>query len=326
MLHGHGIVSQGTVFYNVVLLVLLLLFFVGVIIYLALMTPHFSRGLKLLYDVAFWNYTKCEIVYQTSITDYYHEFPVKQPFFIWSKKIQQGVASYLQIYCKSIGGLELELSSSRYHGMVSGRKYNVIYGKYSKVLFSIKSEDGDELLDIPFENYALKESEILGWKKQRKNRKYKSLSKDSAALRKRVRVPYFKSLGIEFIYYIVSPVVGVIVVAGIVFEIRVILLAILTLAFAVFLKFVFITPMLLSGLKLVRDIRCSSLETCEIQYQGGKRESIAVKESIIDVSCKKSDKKLFMLTAIGYHGMIQGKTYTVTYGKHSKFLFDVIVV
>ena len=126
----------------------LLLLFLGVLWYFAFVVDHFKLGIRVLSDVVFKNFETHEIIYESSIINRYHHFPL-------IKKQSEGV--FLEVYCQiDNNDQRLALCASRYHGMISGETYTVKYGKHSKVLISILSDNDEELWDVPSDEWRIK--------------------------------------------------------------------------------------------------------------------------------------------------------------------------
>ena len=58
---------------------------------------------------------------------------------------------------------------ARYHGMMPGDIYTVIYEKRSKILISILSEEDEELWDVPFDKWLAENSEDILKRKKKEN-------------------------------------------------------------------------------------------------------------------------------------------------------------
>lgn len=141
--------------------IIVVLLFWGLLYYIVATTQKILPGIRLFKDLIFDSFVISEIKYKDSIINRYYYFPKKERFFSWSK-IEIVQEDFLQVYChKREDNSLFILLSARYHGMKPGEAYTVVYGKYSKVLISILSDDGVETWDIPFESWFAKRNEIF---------------------------------------------------------------------------------------------------------------------------------------------------------------------
>ena len=125
---------------------------------------HFKPGIRMLSDIIFNNFETHEIMYENSIINRYHHFHL-------NKKQSEGF--FMMIYCQIDNNKQrLTLCASRYHGMIPGEKYTVKYGKRSKILISILSDNGEELWDFPPDGWRIRHYSSLD-KKISTNRKRK---------------------------------------------------------------------------------------------------------------------------------------------------------
>ena len=127
---------------------LLFLLLLAVLWYFSFVVNHFKPGVRVLSDTIFNTFEIHEIEYENSFINRYHHFPL-------IKKQSEGV--FLEIYCRMDNNNQrIMLRASRYHGMIPGEKYTVKYGKRSKVLISILSENGEDLWDVPPDEWRAK--------------------------------------------------------------------------------------------------------------------------------------------------------------------------
>jgi len=129
------------------------------IIYFLFIRPRFRLGLLLWLDIICNAFATHQIQFQDSIIDYWshyfiNDFEISLSGKTKKKKLKE--EAFLQVVCRGENNEYIHLSSARYHGMISGKKYMVVYGKYSKILISVLSEEGEQLWDIPYERWIMK--------------------------------------------------------------------------------------------------------------------------------------------------------------------------
>jgi hypothetical protein len=125
---------------------ILFLSIIGVIIwYLVFFIPYVLPAVQLLWDISRNTFEKCEIQYRNSLVLRYNRCYKKVD--VQEGKTRRIIEPFLEVCCRKKDNTYTNLFSARYHGMVPGDIYTVTYGKYSKVLISILSEDGEKLRD-----------------------------------------------------------------------------------------------------------------------------------------------------------------------------------
>jgi hypothetical protein len=302
---------------------LLLLLGIGVLWYFVFVLDHFRPEVQVLGDMIFNNFTTREIRYENNIIDQYHHFPLLK---------KQSEGDFLEVYCQIDSNQRLVLCASRYHGMISGEIYTVKYGKCSKVLISILSENGEELWDVSHDEWETKyfaNFVVHGQKIFLKGKKYER--KKTKNVKMRAGSPFLVQFVHAVMVYILFPVfLFILMIANLRFNLGASLL--LLLGLGVLWYFAFVLDYFIPGVRTLSDIIFNNFETREIKYENSiinqYQHFLLLKKNgegiFLKIYCKIDGEQRLTLCASRYHGMIPGERYTVKYGKHSKVLISIL--
>jgi len=151
----------------------------AIILYFDFMPNYWQPGLCLLRDMRYKTLVTAEIEYRADSIECWSYFPQKQEnpsheAMKKYKKIKWKISPLLAVACRDEDGKWLYLSSMRYHGMIPGEIYTVIYGKYSKILISILAEEGKVLWNMPYEHWCtwlMKMNKVLEKREKKRGRR-----------------------------------------------------------------------------------------------------------------------------------------------------------
>lgn len=138
------------------------------VIFLAFLYFHFISnvflpGIRAIYDLLTNKFVTTKVVHVNSFID--------NCYYGLAERIQEDKSlliqeyQFMRVFCVTNSGKHLILSSSLNHRMENQKSYTVTYGHYSKIIVSVLSPEGHELLD----NLSYYESYKINSKK--KNRK-----------------------------------------------------------------------------------------------------------------------------------------------------------
>ena len=120
----------------------ILVIIIAVCVYMFYLFAHFVPGIAAIIDLITNNFI-------TEKNTYVESFVVAQKFSARKKSKKQGQladAYYLRVILANNDG-KSSYATTFFHEMKKGESYTIVYGKYSKILLSALSEQGEEMLN-----------------------------------------------------------------------------------------------------------------------------------------------------------------------------------
>ena len=265
-----------------------LIIFLGIVAYSGSFDQYIWMGIHILRDRIKNSYETCEIEYKSSVS----------------------LGYCFRIYGRKADGNYLHLLSAKYRALEKYRTYQVVYGKHSKIVMSIASAK-----EVTVLNKETKKEAVLPF-----------------------RWRFFHAIST----FIFAPLFTIIFAFdwfgnGEASRYSILLFILAILSFSLYVR-----PHFLPGLRLLRDYIRNQFISCEFTYRASvldeyhyispKRDFVLVprkkvKEEMEQLSYEygeTKDHKQLILSSARFHRMQSGKTYRVTYGKHSKALVSCL--